>query len=93
MSNANVKFDPQKRNLMERLFEPPAIGRWLQFLRWPYIVSGHLVVLCAFSHTGYHYLLQGCGGGKPGPGYIPFIDFKPTLDAWRINFTQTLSAT
>ena len=27
MSRANVKFDPENRGLMERLFEPPAVGR------------------------------------------------------------------
>ncbi|NBS26964.1 MAG: carbohydrate ABC transporter permease, partial [Gammaproteobacteria bacterium] len=27
MKDINIKFDPQNRSLMERLFEPPSVGK------------------------------------------------------------------
>jgi multiple sugar transport system permease protein len=88
MSSA-YKFEETRRSLMERLFEPPAIGKmapvakivayatlifWSAFVIFPI----YWVVITAFKSSA---------AVNEGPFYIPFVDFQPTLDAWRAQFT------
>jgi multiple sugar transport system permease protein len=85
MSDASYKFERANRSLMERLFEPPAVGKmspvakifaycfltfWSIFVIFPI----YWVVITAFKDASTVNL---------GPFYVPFVDFQPTLDAWR----------
>jgi multiple sugar transport system permease protein len=88
MSEATFKFDKANRSLMERLFEPPAMGKmspvaklvaysilifWSAFVLFPL----YWVVITAFKSAQ---------AVNEGPYFIPFVDFQPTLDAWRTQF-------
>lgn len=88
MSDATYKFEKAQRSLMERLFEPPAIGKmspvakivayaillfWSAFVLFPI----YWVVITAFKSAQVV---------NEGPYYLPFIDFQPTLDGWRAQF-------
>ena len=90
MSTSSFKFEKSKQSLMERLFEPPAVGRmspvaklvaysllifWSIFVIFPI----YWVVITAFKDAA---------AVNQGPYYIPFVDFQPNLDAWRVHFTQ-----
>lgn len=90
MSEASYKFEKADRSLMERLFEPPAIGKmapvaklvayailifWSLFVIFPI----YWVVITSFKDAA---------AVNQGPFYIPFLDFQPTLDAWRVQFTS-----
>jgi len=85
MSDASFKFDKANRSLMERLFEPSAVGKmapvakvfaygilifWSIYVIFPI----YWVVITAFKDAT---TVNG------GPFYIPFIDFQPNLDSWR----------
>jgi multiple sugar transport system permease protein len=85
MSDASFKIEKANRSVMERLFEPPAVGKmspvakifayatlifWSLFVIFPI----YWVVITAFKDANAVNL---------GPFYIPFVDFDPTLDAWR----------
>jgi len=89
MSQASYRFDKANRSLMERLFEPPGIGRmspaakivayalllfWSAFVLFPI----YWVIITSFKTPQ---------AVNQGPFYIPFVDFQPTLDAWRAQFT------
>jgi len=89
MSHASYRFDKANRSLMERLFEPPGIGRmspaakivayalllfWSAFVLFPI----YWVIITSFKTPQ---------AVNQGPFYIPFVDFQPTLDAWRAQFT------
>src|SRR5262245_42753392 len=88
MSEASFKFEKANRNLMERLFEPPAVGKmspvasvvahvllivWSLFVLFPI----YWVIITSFKDAA---------AVNQGPYYIPFVDFQPTLDAWRSQF-------
>jgi multiple sugar transport system permease protein len=90
MSEASFKLEKANRNLMERLFEPPAVGKmspvanvvayallaiWSVFVLFPL----YWVVITSFKDAA---------AVNQGPYYIPFVDFQPTLDAWRAQFTE-----
>ena len=87
MSGTSFKFKEADRNLMERLFEAPAIGKmspvakvvaysmlafWSVFVIFPI----YWVVITAFKDAA---------AVNQGPFYIPFVDFQPNLDAWRVH--------
>lgn len=89
MTVSSLKFEKANRSLMERLFEPPEIGRmspvakivaygilafWSLFVIFPI----YWVVITAFKDAA---------AVNQGPFYIPFVDFEPTLDAWRVHLT------
>jgi multiple sugar transport system permease protein len=93
MSGASFKFEKANRGLMERLFEPPAVGKmspvakvvaytllaiWSLFVLFPL----YWVVITSFKNA------QLVG---EGPYYIPFVDFTPTLDGWRRQFVDDAS--
>ncbi|MFN0192851.1 MAG: carbohydrate ABC transporter permease [Aestuariivirga sp.] len=88
MSDTPFKFEKANRSLMERLFEPPAVGRmspaasiaahvllilWSVFVLFPI----YWVIITSFKNAVTVNL---------GPFYIPFWDFEPDLDAWRTQF-------
>jgi multiple sugar transport system permease protein len=88
MSEAAYKFEKSQRNLMERLFEPPEVGKlspvakiaayvllffWSMFVLFPI----YWVIITSFKDAGQV---------NQGPFYIPFVDFAPNLDAWRAQF-------
>jgi multiple sugar transport system permease protein len=89
MSASDYKFEKTKRSLMERLFEPPAVGKmapvakvvayiilafWSAYVLFPL----YWVVITAFKNAQIV---------NEGPYFIPFVDFTPTLDGWRQQFT------
>ena len=88
MSDTSFKIEESKRSLWERLFEPSAVGKlspianfaahsmlifWSAFV----IVPIYWVVIAAFKDGDTV---------DSGPYFIPFVDFQPTLDAWRSMF-------
>ena len=90
MSASSFKYEEANRSLMERLFEPPAIGKmspvakivaygllafWSLFVIFPI----YWVVITAFKDAA---------AVNQGPFYIPFVDFQPTLDAWRVHLSD-----
>jgi len=89
MSASSFKLEKANRSLMERLFEPPSIGTmspvaklvaygilafWSLFVIFPI----YWVVITAFKDAA---------AVNQGPFYVPFVDFQPTLDAWRVHLT------
>jgi multiple sugar transport system permease protein len=90
MSEISFKFDKTNRTLMERLFEPPAVGKmapvakfvaylllafWSVFVLFPI----YWVVITSFKDAA---------AVNQGPYYIPFVDFQPNLNAWRVQFNS-----
>jgi multiple sugar transport system permease protein len=88
MSEASFKLEKANRSLMERLFEPPAVGKmspvanlvaysllavWSIFVLFPL----YWVVITSFKDMA---------AVNQGPYYIPFVDFQPNLNAWRAQF-------
>jgi multiple sugar transport system permease protein len=88
MSKASFKFEKANRSLLERLFEPPAVGKmspaanvvahvllavWSIFVLFPI----YWVIVTSFKDAA---------AVNQGPFYVPFMDFTPTLDAWRSQF-------
>jgi multiple sugar transport system permease protein len=88
MSEASFKFEKVDRSLMERLFEPPAVGKmspaanavahlllavWSLFVLFPI----YWVIITSFKDAA---------AVNQGPFYVPFLDFEPTLNAWRAQF-------
>ncbi len=95
MSNASFQFRESERTLMQRLFEAPAVGKmspvakivaysllavWSLFVLFPI----YWVVITSFKDAA---------AVNQGPFYIPFVDFQPTLDAWRTQFTEDPNCT
>jgi multiple sugar transport system permease protein len=89
MSEASFKFEKADRSLMARLFEPPAVGKmspvakvvayfvlavWSVFVLFPI----YWVIITSFKDAA---------AVNQGPFYVPFVDFQPTIDAWRSQFT------
>ena len=90
MSEASFKFEKANRSLMERLFEPPKVGKmspvasvvahvllavWSLFVLFPL----YWVVITSFKDAA---------AVNQGPYYIPFVDFEPNLNAWRSQFNS-----
>lgn len=88
MSEASFKLEKANRSLMERLFEPPAVGKmspvanlvaYLLLFVWSIFVLFPLywVVITSFKDAA---------AVNQGPYYITFVDFQPNLNAWRAQF-------
>ena len=90
MSGTSFKFEKANRSLVERLFEPPKIGKmspvanvvahvllaiWSVFVLFPL----YWVVITSFKDAA---------AVNQGPYYIPFVDFEPNLNAWRSQFNS-----
>lgn len=90
MSKATFRFDKADRSLMERLFEPPAVGKMspaASLLAHCLLVAWSVIVLFPI----YWVIItsfKDAAAVNQGPFYVPFLDFEPTLDAWRVQFTS-----
>lgn len=88
MSEASFKFEKTNRSLMERLFEPPAVGKMSPAAN----VMAHLllVVWSLFVLFPIYWVIitsfKDAAAVNQGPFYVPFLDFEPTLNAWRAQF-------
>jgi multiple sugar transport system permease protein len=86
----DYKLKKTNRSLMERLFEPPTMGKmspvaklvayaillfWSAFVLFPI----YWVVITSFKSAQLV---------NEGPYFIPFVDFQPTLDGWRAQFSK-----
>ena len=85
MSDTSFKFEKSKRSLWERLFEPPAVGKMSPVAKAiSYII---LIFWSAFVSFPIYWTvistLQSYDTANTSPRFIPFVDFQPTLDAWR----------
>lgn len=95
MSQTSYRFQKANRSLMERLFESPRVGKmspaakvvaytllavWSVFVLFPI----YWVVITSFKDAA---------AVNQGPFYIPFVDFSPTLEAWRTQFTEDSNCT
>ena len=90
MSKATFRFDKADRSLMQRLFEPPAVGKMspvASLLAYALLAVWSVVVLFPI----YWVIItsfKDAAAVNQGPFYVPFLDFQPTLDAWRVQFTS-----
>jgi multiple sugar transport system permease protein len=90
MSKSTFRFDKADRSLVERLFEPPAVGKMspaASLLAHGLLVAWSVVVLFPI----YWVIItsfKDAAAVNQGPFYVPFLDFEPTLDAWRVQFTS-----
>jgi multiple sugar transport system permease protein len=90
MSKATFRFDKADRSLMERLFEPPAVGKMspaANLLAHGLLVAWSVIVLFPI----YWVIItsfKDAAAVNQGPFYVPFLDFEPTLNAWRSQFTS-----
>lgn len=90
MSKATFRFDKADRRLMERLFEPPAVGKMspaASLLAHGLLVAWSVIVLFPI----YWVIItsfKDAAAVNQGPFYVPFLDFEPTLNAWRSQFTS-----
>ncbi len=88
----------QRRSLLTRLFEPPSIG--VMAPGTALIVYGLLAFWTAFVLFPIYWVLitsfKDALTVNTGPFYLPWVDFKPGLHAWRelfqIDYEDTLSA-
>ncbi|MDJ0631404.1 MAG: carbohydrate ABC transporter permease [Rhodobacter sp.] len=90
MSQTSYRFQKANRTLLQRLFEAPSVGKmspvarivaylllavWSLFVLFPI----YWVIITSFKDAA---------AVNQGPFYIPFVDFQPTLEAWRTQFTE-----
>ena len=90
MSDLSLKLEKSDRSLMQRLFEAPDSGKmsltskllsysvlwfWAIFVIFPI----YWVVITAFKDAA---------AVNQGPFYIPFVDFQPNLNAWRVHLSD-----
>ena len=89
MKHAASKFDLQNRSLFDRLFEPPAVGKMAPVAKL--VVYSFLAIWSFFVLFPIYWVIitsfKDAAAVNQGPSYLPFVDFMPTLDAWRVNFT------
>ena len=90
MSNATFRFDKADRSLMQRLFEPPAVGKMSPAASL--LAHGLLVVWSVVVLFPIYWVIitsfKDAAAVNQGPFYVPFLDFEPTLNAWRSQFTS-----
>jgi len=90
MSKTSYKFQKSQRTLMQQMFESPEIGKMSPMAKilaytllgvWSFFVLFPIywVVITSFKDAT---------AVNQGPFYIPFIDFQPTLEAWRVQFSE-----
>jgi multiple sugar transport system permease protein len=88
MTDTAYKFEKDKRNLVERLFEAPAVGKMspvAKVVAYTILIFWSLFVLFPI----YWVVITAFKNGQivnEGPYYIPFVDFTPVLDGWRQQF-------
>ncbi|MBX2880389.1 MAG: carbohydrate ABC transporter permease [Granulosicoccus sp.] len=90
MNDTTYRFQKSGQTLMQRLFEAPAVGKmsfaakvvaYSLLFFWSVIVLFPIywVIITSFKDAA---------AVNQGPFYIPFVDFQPTLEAWRTQFTE-----
>lgn len=90
MNQTSYRFSKSQRTLIQRLFEAPAVGKMSPISK---IVAYFLLaVWSAFVLFPIYWVIitsfKDAAAVNQGPFYIPFVDFQPTLDAWRVQFTE-----
>ncbi len=80
-----ARFDPNSRRLWSRLFEPPAMGKMAPLTR--IIVYSSLAFWSLFVIFPIYWVLVTSfklpQHVSEGPYFIPFVDFQPSLHAWK----------
>ena len=90
MSKATFRLDKADRSLMQRLFEPPAVGKMSPvagLLAYALLAVWSVVVLFPIYWVVITSFKDAAAVNQ-GPFYVPFLDFEPTLNAWRSQFTS-----
>ena len=92
MSEASFKFEKSNRSLFERLFEPPTVGTMSPVAK--VVAYALLAVWSVFVLFPIYWVIitsfKDAAAVNQGPFYVPFLDFQPTLDAWRSQFNYRL---
>jgi len=87
---SSYKFRKSERTLMQRLFEAPAVGKMSPVAKM--VAYSLLIVWSFFVLFPIYWVIitsfKDAASVNQGPFYIPFVDFQPTLSAWRIQFTE-----
>ena len=90
MNDTTYRYRKSGQTLMQRLFEAPAVGKMspaAKFVAYTVLFIWSAIVLFPI----YWVIItsfKDAAAVNQGPFYIPFVDFQPTLDAWRIQFTE-----
>ncbi len=90
MTDTTYRFSKSNRTLVQRLFEAPTVGKmspaakvtaYVLLVFWSFFVLFPIywVIITSFKDAT---------AVNQGPFYIPFVDFSPTLEAWRTQFTE-----
>jgi multiple sugar transport system permease protein len=88
MSDQTFKFEKHQRSLIERLFEPPEVGKMSPVAKvvaytlltiWSLFVIFPLYWIFITSFKDAQLVGE-------GPYYLPFVDFWPVLDGWNYQF-------
>ena len=95
MSDTGYRFDKSRRTLMQRLFEPPSVGQMSPASK--VVAYSLLIIWSVFVLFPIYWVIitsfKDATAVNQGPFYIPFVDFSPTLDAWRTQFTEDPNCT
>ncbi len=87
-SESSFKFEKANRSLMERLFEPPKVGKMSPAAN--VVAHALLVIWSIFVLFPIYWVVitsfKDAAAVNQGPFYIPFLDFQPNLNAWRAQF-------
>ena len=90
MSEASYKFEKSSRGLMERLFEPPEVGKMSPVAKL--VAYAVLFVWSLFVLFPIYWVLitsfKDAAAVNQGPFYLPFVDFMPNTKAWVAQFTE-----
>lgn len=90
MTDTSYRFESSRKTLMQRLFEAPAVGKMspaAKFVAYTLLIGWTIVVLFPIYWIVITSFKDQAAVNQ-GPFYIPFVDFQPTLDAWRVQFTE-----
>jgi multiple sugar transport system permease protein len=89
MSHNSFKFTKADRSLLERLFESPAVGKMSPAAKT--VAYGLLIFWSAFVIFPIYWVIitafKDAAAVNQGPYFIPFVDFQPNLDAWRVHLS------
>lgn len=89
MSRDSFKFTKADRTLLERLFESPAVGKMSPAANT--VAYGALIFWSAFVIFPIYWVIitafKDAAAVNQGPYFIPFVDFQPNLDAWRVHLS------
>jgi len=90
MNQTPFKFEKTNRSLMDLLFEPPSVGKMSPVAK--VVVYTFLAIWSVFVLFPIYWVVitsfKDAAAVNQGPFYIPFVDFQPTLDAWRSQFNS-----